>query len=88
MHLTSIYISKIVPSPLCVCGSIEDTGHFCLRCPLYFNHRQELLISVLRLFQPTVNVFLYGVDNLYFNDNKQIFDAVQEFIIKTKTKST
>ena len=24
------------------------------------------------------------IDNLYFNDSKQIFDAVHEFLIKTK----
>ena len=62
----------------------EDTGNFLLRCPLYHNHRQEMLISVSRLCQPTVNVLLYGVDNLSFNDNKQIFDAVHDFLIKTK----
>ena len=41
-------------------------------------------ISFSRLCQPTVNVLLYGVDNLSFNDNKQIFDAVHDFLIKTK----
>ena len=82
MHLTSIYILKIYP--LCVCGSIEDTGHFLLRCPLYHNHRQDMLISVSLLCQPTVNGLLYGVDNLSFNDNKQIFDAVYDFLIKKK----
>ena len=81
-----LHSKNIVPSPLCVCGSIEDTDHFLLRCPLYHNHRQEMLISVSRLCQPTVNVLLYGDDNLSgaFNDNKQIFDAVHDFLIKTK----
>ena len=31
-----------------------------------------MLISVSRLCQPTVNVLLYGVDNLSFNDKKLI----------------
>ena len=43
-----------------------------------------MLISVSRLCQPTVNVLLYGVDNLSFDDNKQIFDVVHDFLIKTK----
>ena len=79
-----LHSKNIVPSPLCVCGSIENTGHFLLRCPLYHNHRQEMLITVSRLCQPTVNVLLYGVDDLSFNDNKQIFGAVHDFLIKTK----
>ena len=57
--------------------SIEDTGHFLLCGLLYYNHRQEMLISVC---QPTINVLLYGVDNLSFNDKKQIFDAVHDFL--------
>ena len=79
-----LHSKNIVPSPLCVCGSIEDTSHFLLNCPLYHNNRQEMLISVSRLCQPTVNALLYGVDNLSFRDNKHIFSAVHDFLVKTK----
>ena len=59
-----LHSKNIVPSPLCECGSTEDMSHFLLRCPLFHNHRREMLISVKRFCQPTVNVLLYGVDNL------------------------
>ena len=72
VRLTRIHILNIVPCPLCVCGSIEDTSHFLFRCPLYHNLR------------PTVNVLLYGIDNLSFSDNKQIFNVVHDFLIKKR----
>ena len=41
-----LHKSKIVPSPLCLFGSVEDTKHFLLTCPFYHNLRQEMLLSV------------------------------------------
>ena len=79
-----LYSKNIVQSSLCACGSIEDTGHFLLHCPLYHNYRQDMLRSASRLCQPSLNTLLYGNDNLSVSDNKQIFISVQDFIVKTK----
>ena len=74
----------IVQSSLYACGSIEDSEHFLFYCPLYPNYRQDMLRSVLRLCQPSLNTLLYGNDNLSVSDNKQIFITVQDFMVKTK----
>ena len=79
-----LYSKNIVQSSLCACGSTEDIGHFLLHCPLYRNYRQDMLRSVSRLCQPSLNTLLYGNDNLSVSDNKQKFIIVQDFIVKTK----
>ena len=48
------------------------------------NLREELLNTVTTYCQPTLNVLLYGNANLSESENKTIFSAVQEFILKTK----
>ena len=42
-----LYSKNIVQSSLCACGSIEDTGHFLLHCPLYHNNRQGIGLTAL-----------------------------------------
>ena len=79
-----LFSKNIVDSPLCVCGSIEDTQHFLFSCTRYANLRQELLNKTIPLCQPSLNVFLNGDRELSDSTNKQIFLAVQEFLIKTK----
>ena len=66
------------------CGEIEDTEHYLLNCYHYQNLREELLNTVTTYCQPTLNVLLYGNANLSESENKTIFSAVQEFILKTK----
>ena len=79
-----LYSKNIVQSVLCARGSIKDKGHFLLHCPLYHNYRQDMLRSMSRLCQPSLNTLLYGNDKLSFGDNKHICISVQEFIVKTK----
>ena len=75
---------NIINDPYCECGEIEDTEHYLLNCNLYQNLREELLNTVATYCQPTLNVLLYGNANLSDSENKTIFSAVQEFILKTK----
>ena len=63
-------------------GEIEDTEHYLLNCNLFQNLREELLNTVTSYCQPTVNVLLYGEANLSEWENKTIFCAVQEFILR------
>ena len=46
--------------------------------------RRDLINSVSDICQPNLNVLLCGDISLTFDQNKQIFEAVQEFIIKSK----
>ena len=43
-----------------------------------------IINSVSDICQPNLNVLLCGDISLTFDQNKQIFKAVQEFIIKSK----
>ena len=48
------------------------------------NLRQELFNKVSTICRPTLNVLLYGNDELSMEQNKNIFLAVQNYLLKTK----
>ena len=79
-----LHSKNIVDNPYCTCGDIEDTHHFLFVCHQYTDLRRDLLNSVSDICQPNLNVLLCGDITLTFVQNKQIFKAVQEFIIKSK----
>ena len=79
-----LHSKNIVDNPYCTCGDIEDTHHFLFVYHQYTDLRRGLLNSVLDICQPNLNVLLCGDITLTFVQNKQIFKAVQEFIIKSK----
>ena len=80
-----LHSKNIVNNPYCTCGDIEDTHHFLFVCHQYTDLRRDLLNSVSDICQPNLNVLLCGDITLAFVQNKQIFKAVQEFIIKSKS---
>ena len=79
-----LHSKNIVDSPYCTCGDIEDTHHFLFVCHQFTDLRRDLINSVSNICQPNLNVHLYGDISLTFDQNKHIFKAVQEFIIKSK----
>ena len=79
-----LHSKNIVDNPYCTCGDIEDTHHFLFVCHQFTDLRRDLLNSVSDICQPNLNVLLCGDITLTFVQNKQIFKAVQEFIIKSK----
>ena len=79
-----LFLKNITDSPLCRCGSIENTEHFFLYCRYYQDQRDELLSVVTPYQVPTVNLFLYGDTTLSQYTNTIIFESVQKFIIGTK----
>ena len=89
--LQIIYFSFIRPlleygdvdSPLCACGSIEDTNHYLFNCVQYNDIRQQLINSISDFCDPTLNILLYGDRNLTYEQNKNIMISVQEFITKS-----
>ena len=83
--LSTTAFKNIVDSPYCTCVSIEDTNHFLFVCHQFTDLRRNLIISVSDICQPNMNVLLCGDISLTFDRNKQIFKAVQEFIIKSKS---
>lgn len=79
-----LFSKNIIENPLCACGSIEDTYHFMFICNRYNNQRQELIDIVSEIYQPTLNVLLFGSSELSILQNKQVILAVQDFLVKTK----
>ena len=53
-------------------------------CNMCAQRRQELVNRVTPVFQPSLNVFLFGSQELSDSDNRQIFLAVQKFLTKSK----
>ena len=79
-----LHSKNVVDSPYCTCGDIEDTHHFLFVCHQFTDLRRDLINSVSDICQPYLNVLLFGDISLTVDQNKQIFKAVQEFIIKAK----
>ena len=79
LHLFS---KNLTDSPLCACGSIENTCHYLLVCNRFSNLRRGLLNTVSMICRPTIDVFLFGNDELSTEQNKNIFLAVQKFVLK------
>lgn len=79
-----LFSKNLIDNPLCICGSVEDTHHYLLTCNCFSNLRQELLNQVSTICRPTLNVLLFGNDGLSMEQNKTIFLAVQNYLLKTK----
>ena len=79
-----LYSKNILENQLCTCGVTKDTNHFLLKCNRFSNQGQEMMDTVTHINIPTLNVLLYGSQELNELQNQQIFTAVQTFILKSK----
>ena len=79
-HLIS---KNIINSRLCFCGRPETAKHYLYDCYRFNNLRQEMMQSISRLCEPTLNALLYGVTKLSDETNTQLFIIIQEYIIRT-----
>jgi len=76
----------IINDPNCSCGHItEDAEHYFLGCPLYHRQRIPLLITFYRMrIHPTVDVMLYGSEQLDDKENELIIQSVFDYIKDSK----
>ena len=79
-----LFSENIIDRPSCACGAAEDTYHYLFVCNRFSNLRQELFNTDSMICQPTLNVLLFGNDELSMQQNSNIFLAVQNFVLKTK----
>ena len=79
-----LFSKNLIDNPLCICGSVEDTYHYLLTCNRFSNLRQKLFNKVSTICRPILNVLLHGNDELSMEQNKNIFLAVQNYLLKTK----
>ena len=87
------------PSPICSCGSEEETtDHYLLRCPLFRNPRVALLSTIHDLYPdatfrniPDVDlshILLYGDPSLNDSQNKALILATICFVNQSKRFKT
>ena len=79
-----LFSKTIIDSPTCTFCAAEDTYHHLFECNRFSNLRQELFNTVSMICQLTLNVLLFGNDELSMQQNSTIFLAVQNFVLKTK----
>ena len=77
-----LFLKNIVPDPLCTCGKIESTEHYLLECPKYTDLRNEMTNSINSPVNCTI--LLYGNQSLSEDSNMSIFEAVENFILKSR----
>jgi hypothetical protein len=80
-HLCS---KNIVDSPLCQCVAIETTEHSVVYCPLYNVHRQLFIEPIFDDHLISYDHYLFGSPEFRYEQNVEIFLAVQSFIINSK----
>lgn len=90
---SDLFLNFVTDSPICTyCTENvdEDAIHFFFNCT-YFQHERSLLIDDLQnFFQPpraipfTEQEFLFGNADFSFNENINLFTAVQNYILRTK----
>ena len=63
----------------------EDSNHYLLRCPLYFQARNKMLNDIRQLctFHISGNLLLYGAVELDYATSCKLFDAVHDYIDET-----
>ena len=76
----------MLDSPACPCGhDREDSNHYLLHRPLYFQARITMLNKIRDLSRTRISydLLLYGAPELDFVTNYKGFNVVQEFISST-----
>ena len=81
-----LYLKNITDSPLCRCGSIENTYHFFFQCSYYTPQRALLFDAISRYCGITLHLLLFGdtslshdTNKIFFNKSKSIFQIQSDF---------
>lgn len=76
-----LYGLHVIDSPACACShDKEDTAHFFLDCPLYYTERLKLRDIATRLSKFKLETLLFGDENIDYDNNVLIVQAVHQFI--------
>ena len=70
---------NLVDNHHCTCGDIEDTHHFLFACHQFTDLRRDLINSASDICLHNTNVLLCNDISFTFDQNKQIFEAVQKY---------
>ena len=79
-----LFHKNIIESPLCRCGSIEDTKHYFFHCKFYQGPRKTLLNACTTYQNPALSILLFGSSTLSLEANIAILEQVHKYILDTK----
>ena len=79
-----LFHKNITDSPLCRCGSIEDTQHYFFHCRFYQGPRNTLLNACTTYQNPSLSLLLFGSSTLSLEANIAILEHVHKYILDTK----
>ena len=80
-----LYTMKIIDSPACSCGFVnENEFYFLLVCPLYNRPRVTLQNAMGYIAPFTLRTLLYGDNNLDFTESNLIITEIIRFINDSK----
>ena len=79
-----LFHKNITESPLCRCGSIEDTQHYFFHCRFYQGPRNTLLNACTTYQNPSLSLLLFGSSTLSLEANIAILEHVHKYILDTK----
>ena len=78
-----LFHKTITESPLCRCGSIEDTQHYFF-CRFYQGPRNTLLNACTTYQNTSLSLLLFGSSTLSLEANIAILEHVHKYILDTK----
>ena len=79
-----LFHKNITESPLCRCGSIEDTQHYFFHCRFYQGPRNTLLNACTTYQNLSLSLLLFGSSTLSLEVNIAILEHVHKYILDTK----
>ena len=82
-HLKELHV---VDSAACTCGhDVEDTSHYLLYCPLYFNDRNVFLTKLSSIGMCNINAqsIISGTIFDNYEQNRLMFDALFIYVEDT-----
>ena len=85
----NLYSINLSETPACDCGNAsETTEHYLLECPRYHEIRNDLFqeIDFIQYLSPMI--LLSGSSKLTRDQNTQVIQATQTFILKSKRFKT
>ncbi len=77
-----LFRKNIVISPLCSCGIVETTDHFLFTCTKYSDIRNIYFTNLPQ--HVTERQLLYGIPGNNYDENKNMFQTIQSYILDTK----
>ena len=81
-----LFVKNISDSPMCTCGSVEDTQHYFFHCINFRLQRTVLINEISRYCNPSLTLLLHGDQTLSFETNVIIFQAVHKYITHNDLK--